>query len=193
MWSKVTLMNKHKIQWKSIREPSLDNQNLPFFARCDAPQPGLQLFLHRFLKDKITETFTALCSPSWAYVPEMTLIHCLHTRRGGKQYTSKLLHPKPMLSTATPSYPEQFSTPISKSVLVFLQASGFLSKTSGGGLAAPASLPRWGAQAMGACCTNGHIWTLNSNTCSAQFQTLLPRNAHVCSLDMQPLLKALFW
>lgn len=49
----------------------------------------------------------------------MTLIHCLHTQRGGKQYKSKVLHPEPVLSTATPRYPEWFSMPISTILLVF--------------------------------------------------------------------------
>lgn len=37
-WSKMTLMNKHKIQRKSVREPSLDNPYLPLIARCDTPR-----------------------------------------------------------------------------------------------------------------------------------------------------------
>lgn len=63
----------------------------------------------------------------------MTLIHCPHTWRRGQRYKSKLLHPEPVLSTATPSYSEWFSMTISKTVLVFFQASCFLSKNSGGG------------------------------------------------------------
>lgn len=72
-------------------------------------------------------------------MPEMTLIHCLHTLRQSEQCKSKLLHPKPVLSTATASYPEWFSMPISRSIFVSFQASGFLSKNSGGGLAGPHS------------------------------------------------------
>lgn len=188
-------MNKHKIQCKSIREPSLDNQNLPLFAQCDAQQPGLQLFLYRFLRDKITETVTALCSPSWAYVPEMTLIHCLHTRRRGKRYESKLLHPEPVLSTATPRYPEWFSMPISKTVLVFSELVVSSQRTLEEDLLllTPASLPRSGNQAMGSHPMYEHVQTVCSNTCPAQFQTLLCGSANVCSLDILPLLKALLW
>lgn len=66
----------------------------------------------------------------------MTSIHCLHTRRKGKWYKCKLLHPEPVLSIATSWYPEWFSIPISKTVLFFSELVGFLSKNSGGGLAA---------------------------------------------------------
>lgn len=195
MWSKVTLMNRHKIQWKSIRELSLDNQNLTLFAQCDAPQHGLQLFLYRFLKDKITETFTALCSPSWAYVPEMTLIHCLHTWKGGKRWKSKLLHPEPVLSAATPSCPEWFSMPIPMTVLVFSRASGFLPKSSGGGFAASHSSITAQMGGPGHGCSP-HKWAcmdLELQYLLSPVSTLLPGNAYGCSLDTLPLLKALLW
>ena len=54
-------------------------------------------------------------------------------------------------------------------------------------LLTPASLPNWGDQTIGAHHVNGHTQTLSSNICMAQFQTLLPRNAHVCSLEMLSL------
>lgn len=77
----------------------------------------------------------------------------------------------------------------------FFRASGFLSKNSGGGLAASHSsiTAQIGGPGQGAHPMYRDVRTLSSNTLSGQFQTLLPGNAHVCSLDTLPLLKALLW
>lgn len=122
IWSKAALMNKHKIEWRSTREPSLDNQNLSLFARCDVPRTtawplALPSQIPKGLNNSNFYSLVLASMNLCARGDPETL--WLHTLRWGKRYRSKPLHPQPVLSIATPSYPEWFNMPISRSVCFF--------------------------------------------------------------------------